>query len=324
MDELNNLPQDNKPDDDNSQTRNKENSPLGKINPRISPITAAFIGLFGGFFLYQIVGGFLTLAILGFNLHNAPVQSLRLMTMAGQILFILLPALVFAKWFYEDVTEIIRFRFPRWEEILLFTLGIVILTPLLQYYLSIQTYFIDTWAHSSHFIYSIKTALDKLNDLVDKSYGNLLTVHSIFSGVIVVIVVALVPAVCEEVMFRGFIQRSFEFKIKPFWAALITAFFFGVYHFNPYELLPLIFLGFYFGFAAYKSNSIFVPMSLHFFNNFTAVIFYFIFGEDDVLNDSLSKNFDLNSSLIILLALIILFGVVLFLINKFYAKAKNE
>jgi len=324
MDDLNNLPQDDKPEDNNPQLPGKENSSLSKIHPRISPITAAFIGLFGGFFLYQIVGGLLTLAIFGFDLHNSSVQSLRLMTMAGQILFILLPALIFAKWFYEDVTEIIRFRFPRWEEILLFTLGIVILTPLLQYYLSIQTYFIERWASSSHFINSIKTMLDKLNDLVDKSYGNLLSVHSIFSGVLVVIVVAVVPAICEEVMFRGFIQRSFEFKIKPFWAAIITAFFFGVYHFNPYGLLPLIALGFYFGYSAYMSNSIFVPMSLHFFNNFTAVIFYFIFGEDDVLNNSVSKNFDLNSSIIILLALIILFGVVMFLINKYYAKAQSE
>ncbi len=297
---------------------------LRKIHPRISPITAAFIGLFGGFFLYQVIGGFLTLAIFGFDLKNSSVQGLRLMTMAGQILFILLPALVFSKWFYEDVSEIIRFRFPRWEEILLFTLGIVILTPLLQYYLSIQTFFIDKWANTFQFVHNIKNALDKLNDLMDKSYGNLLSVHSVFSGIVVVIVVSIIPALCEEVMFRGFIQRSFEFRLKPIWAALITAIFFGVYHFNPYGLLPLIMLGFYFGYAAYMSKSIFVPMSLHFFNNFTAVIFYFIFGEDDVLNSSINKNFDLNSSLLILITLIILFGVVIYLINKYYAKAKSN
>ena len=313
-------------DKENSENKFNEfiDPSLRKIHPRISPITAAFIGLFGGFFLYQVIGGFLTLAIFGFDLKNSSVQGLRLMTMAGQILFILLPALVFSKWFYEDVSEIIRFRFPRWEEILLFTLGIVILTPLLQYYLSIQTFFIDKWANTFQFVHNIKNALDKLNDLMDKSYGNLLSVHSVFSGIVVVIVVSIIPALCEEVMFRGFIQRSFEFRLKPIWAALITAIFFGVYHFNPYGLLPLIMLGFYFGYAAYMSKSIFVPMSLHFFNNFPAVIFYFIFGEDDVLNSSINKNFDLNSSLLILITLIILFGVVIYLINKYYAKAKSN
>ncbi|MHB8579778.1 MAG: CPBP family glutamic-type intramembrane protease [Ignavibacteriaceae bacterium] len=325
MDDLNTNPvQNNIPDNKNPEEGNpRDNHPGKNIHPRISPITAAFIGLFGGFFLYQIVGGLLTLAVFGFNLRSAPAQSIRLMTMAGQILFILLPALIFAKWFYEDVTEIIRFRLPRWEEILLFTLGIVILTPLLQYYLSIQNYFINQWAISSPLIHSLKSSLDKLNDMVDKTYGNLLTVHTVFGGLLVIIVVAIVPAICEEVMFRGYIQRSFEFKLKPFWAALITAVFFGIYHFNPYGLLPLIGLGFYFGYAAYMSNSIAVPMSLHFFNNFTAVIFYFIFGQDDSLSSSVDKNFDLNSSLLILVALIFLFGVVMYLINKYYAKTKN-
>ncbi|HUX93354.1 MAG TPA: CPBP family intramembrane glutamic endopeptidase [Ignavibacteriaceae bacterium] len=325
MDDLNTNPiQNNIPDNNNPEEGNQGGNLPGKnIQPRISPITAAFIGLFGGFFLYQIVGGLLTLAVFGFDLKSAPVQSVRLMTMAGQILFILLPALIFAKWFYEDVTEIIRFRLPRWEEILLFTLGIVILTPLLQYYLSIQNYFINQWAISSPLIHSLKSSLDKLNDMVDKTYGSLLTVHTVFGGLLVIIVVAIVPAICEEVMFRGYIQRSFEFRLKPFWAALITAVFFGIYHFNPYGLLPLIGLGFYFGYAAYMSNSIAVPMSLHFFNNFTAVIFYFIFGQDDSLSSSVDKNFDLNSSLLILVALIFLFGVVMYLINKYYAKVKN-
>ncbi len=325
MDDLNTNPiQNSIPDNNNPEEGNQGSNLPGKnIQPRISPITAAFIGLFGGFFLYQIVGGLLTLAVFGFDLKSAPAQSVRLMTMAGQILFILLPALIFAKWFYEDVTEIIRFRLPRWEEILLFTLGIVILTPLLQYYLSIQNYFINQWAISSPLIHSLKSSLDKLNDMVDKTYGSLLTVHTVFGGLLVIIVVAIVPAICEEVMFRGYIQRSFEFRLKPFWAALITAVFFGIYHFNPYGLLPLIGLGFYFGYAAYMSNSIAVPMSLHFFNNFTAVIFYFIFGQDDSLSSSVDKNFDLNSSLLILVALIFLFGVVMYLINKYYAKVKN-
>ncbi|MHB8336714.1 MAG: CPBP family glutamic-type intramembrane protease [Ignavibacteriaceae bacterium] len=325
MDDLNTNPiQNSIPDNNNPEEGNQGSNLPGKnIQPRISPITAAFIGLFGGFFLYQIVGGLLTLAVFGFDLKSAPAQSVRLMTMAGQILFILLPALIFAKWFYEDVTEIIRFRLPRWEEILLFTLGIVILTPLLQYYLSIQNYFINQWAISSPLIHSLKSSLDKLNDMVDKTYGSLLTVHTVFGGLLVIIVVAIIPAICEEVMFRGYIQRSFEFRLKPFWAALITAVFFGIYHFNPYGLFPLIGLGFYFGYAAYMSNSIAVPMSLHFFNNFTAVIFYFIFGQDDSLSSSVDKNFDLNSSLLILVALIFLFGVVMYLINKYYAKVKN-
>ncbi len=321
--------QNNKSNLEETQTEkpqgNKDDQSPGKNHLfRISPITAALIGLFGGFFLYQVVGGLLTLLVFGFDITSASVNGLRLMTIAGQILFILLPALIFSKIFYEDVSHIIRFKFPKWEEIFLFTIGIAVLTPLIQYYLSIQNYFIDIWSNNSSLVKTLKSFLDKLNDMVDKTYGNLLTARTILEGLLVIVVVSVVPAICEEVMFRGFIQKSFEFKIKPFWAALITAIFFGLYHFNPYGLIPLIALGFYFGFAAYTSNSIFIPIVLHFINNFLAIIFYFIFGNDDVINTTVTKNFNLLSSVMIMLGLIALFGVIIYLIKRYYSHASNS
>ncbi|MBK7630941.1 MAG: hypothetical protein IPJ23_09620 [Ignavibacteriales bacterium] len=81
----------------------KENDPDydpdDDLTYEISPVAAAFIGLAGGFFLYQIVGSLLTFLIFGMDLESIPVHSLRLMTMAGQILFILLPALLFQNGF---------------------------------------------------------------------------------------------------------------------------------------------------------------------------------------------------------------------------------
>lgn len=309
MDDFNNIP----------PQEGFENKPGNKSNlPKISPITAGFIGLIGGFFLYQVVGGLLTLVVFGFDIQNAPVNSVRLMTIAGQILFMLLPSLMLAKAFYGDVTEVIRFYLPNWEEIFLFTIGLAILTPLMQYFLSIQNHYFTLWAAHSNLVHSIKVFFDRLNDLVDKTYGDLLTAKSAVDGIFVVIVAAVIPAICEEVMFRGFIQKSFEYRLKPFTAALLTAVFFGLYHFNPYALIPLIALGLYFGFAAYKSGSIFVPISLHFINNFLAVIFYFIFGDDDVINTAVNKSFDLSSSLMIFGGLAVLFTGTMFLINRYY------
>jgi membrane protease YdiL (CAAX protease family) len=323
MNELNSQqtsPEENPDENQDQKNDSTGQSEQGGIRPRISPIAAAFIGLFGGLFLYQVVGGMLTLLILGINFETAPVNSVRLLTMGGQILFILLPALVFSKWFYEDVSSIIRVRVPAWQEFALFGIGILILTPLLEYFVLVQNYFIDIWAANSSFINSIKSALDTLNDLLEKSYGDLLTAHNIGEGLLVIAVVAIVPAICEETMFRGFIQKSFEFRIKPVWAALFTAIFFGLYHFNPYGLIPLTILGFYFGFAAYMSNSILIPMSLHFINNFIAVMVYFIIGNEDLINTTPDTKIDLNSSVeMIVLLTILMVGLILF-IKKYYSK----
>ena len=296
-------------------------TPVQQFNPQISPIAAAFIGLIGGFFLYQIVGGLLTLLIFGLDIENAPVNGIRLMTMAGQILFILLPALVFSRFFYSDVTKFLRIKIPNWKEVLLFTIGIAILTVLLQNYLYIQNYFIDQLANSVPLIKTIKELLDTLNAYVEKTYGSLLQANSVYEGILIVFVVAIVPALSEEAMFRGLVQRSFEMKMKPFYAALITAIFFGVNHFNPYGLIPLILLGLYFGFAAYMSGSIIVPIILHFLNNFTAVMLYFIFGDDELISSTVQKPVELGSSFLLLLTMAMLFAGVLLTIKKYYSKA---
>lgn len=291
------------------------------VKSNISPIAAAFIGLLGGFFLYQFVGGLLSLLIFGFDLESASVTGLRLMTMAGQILFILLPAIVFSKIFYENVNKILRFKLPDWKEISLFTIGIIILTPLLQSYLYIQNYYIGIWAKNSEFINSIKSFFDSLNELVEKTYGNLLSAGNVFELLFVVLIVAVVPALAEEFMFRGYIQRSFELKIKPVFAALITATFFSLYHFNPYGFIPLIVLGFYFGFAAYASKSLIIPIFLHFLNNFSAVLLFYIVGDDELIKSdvTVAQDGELFFYASATIGLLFLFFILIFIIKKYYS-----
>jgi len=288
--------------------------------PLISPIAAAFLGLLGGFILYQFLGGLLTLLIFGFDIEAAPVDGLRFMTIIGQILFIMVPALLFSKWIYGDISKIISLKLPNWKELSLFILGIVILTPLLQSYLYIQNYFIEQLAASSQLVDSIKNLLDSLNELIEKTFGNLIRADNIIEMLFVVITISIVPAITEEVMFRGYIQRSFEFRLKPYWAALITAVFFAAYHFNPYGIIPLAVLGFYFGFAAYSSQSLVIPMILHFLNNFFAVILYFIIGDEELIQSDVSDPSSLNMNVQYFFIMLILFIGLIFLISRYYKK----
>ncbi|MCU0343319.1 MAG: CPBP family intramembrane metalloprotease [Ignavibacterium sp.] len=308
---------------DNSLENNPDYDPDNDLTFEISPVAAAFIGLAGGFFLYQILGSLLTILIFGLDLESIPVNSLRLMTMAGQILFILLPALLFAKWIYSDVGKIIRIRKPDLKELGLFITGIIILTPLLQAFLYIQNYYLDFFAKNSSFINSVKSFFDSLNEMVEKTYGNLLSASNIFEFALVVIVVAIVPALSEETMFRGFIQRSFELRYKKYYGAIITAIFFSLYHFNPYGLIPLFILGAFFGFAAYKSKTLLIPMFLHFLNNFSAVTLYHIIGDDELLKSDASINPDeLSSYVFMFLGLTALFVGLIVFINKYYSSKK--
>lgn len=320
---MENFDQEKKEDEVNPSTQIDSEQPAVKLTPRISPVKAGLLGLGGGFFLYQIFGGMISLAILGLDIENAPQTSFRLMQIASQILFILLPALIFAKLIYEDVTTVIRFRFPSLKEVGIFLAGVLLLTSLLQEYLNLQNYYFEKLAASFSIINSLKESFDSISKMLEGAYGKLLAVNNFADALLVVLVIAVTPAICEEVMFRGFIQTSFELKWKKFGGALVTAIFFGVYHFNPYALLPLILLGLYFGYAAYKSDSIFIPMILHFVNNFAAVLLFFIIGDSELLQNKVIPMEDVGRSWLSFGFQSLLFITMLFYINHFYKK-KNE
>lgn len=306
-----------------SEDNNNFNSG-SKLNPIMSPITAAIIGLVSIFVLYQIGGSIITLLIFGMNFKNADINSIRLLTMGSQILFILLPSLLLAKAIYVDVTEVIRFRFPAWNEVGLFLIGLIILIPLLQNFLYLQNYFLDWISQVSPIMHNLKNTLDKLDKIVESTYGNLLKANNFAEGILIILVVSVTPAICEEIFFRGFVQKSFELRLKPIWAIFITAVFFGLYHFSPYGLIALIVLGTYLGFSAYKTNSIFVPMVLHFTNNFISIILFFIFGNDELLKTKVPVTPDIETHLIFFLSLTIVFVFFIMFIRKYFSNLKTK
>lgn len=293
------------------------------IIPKVSPLFAAFFGLGAVFFLYQVVGGFLTLAIFGIDFTDDNVNALRIMTTAGQVMLILLPALILTKVIYEDVTYVIKFRSAAMAEIGLFSVGLFILTPGMQSFLYIQNYVMEKLAENISFIYSIKSALDGLDKSMESTYALLLSASSPVEGLLVVFVVAVTPAICEEVFFRGYVQGSFEFKVGKLPAALFTAIVFSLYHFNPYGLMPLMVLGLYFGFAAYRTNSLLVPIILHFLNNFVSVIAYMIYGKEEVLTSEAITAENLQMSIGIFVTCSLIFMGFIYLLNYYYEKRKK-
>ena len=252
------------------------------------------------------------------------MNLMRLLTIGSQILFILFPAILFSKLVFEDVTSIIRFRIPKPKEVGLFTIGMILLVPLLQDYLHIQNYIFAELAKSFSFVQIIRDFLDSLDKLVAESYLQILTANNIIEYILVIFTVSITPAICEEFFFRGFVQKSFEFKQKPFIAILLTSLFFGFYHFNPYGLLPLIALGMYLGYSVYKSDSIIIPIILHFLNNFIAIIAFFVFGEEELMQSNFVDIENISTHVISFTLLLVLFVGFLIFISRNYSKIINS
>jgi uncharacterized protein len=308
---------------ENPQPEEPEKNETGKLKPRISPVGAAFMALFLIFILYQGMGGILTVVVLGFDLEKMDPSLLRLMTIAGQMLFILLPTLILAKVLYVDVSAVIRFKYPRAKEAGLFFIGFFIVLPLMQNLSYLQSLVIDKLAAANSIVHQIKDFFDSMDKYVGVSYTSLFSVKSVFDVIIIVVAVSVTPAVCEEIFFRGFIQKSFELKWKPFMSIAVTSIVFAVYHFNPYGFIPLVLLSAFLGYAAYKSGSIFIPMSIHFANNFIMIILYFVVGVQAVDSKPLPE-VQISSYLIMLFFNVIALCVWIYFVQKFYKKTETN
>ncbi|PID58393.1 MAG: CPBP family intramembrane metalloprotease domain-containing protein [Ignavibacteriae bacterium] len=307
----------------NENFENTENQHNNKLTPTMAPNKAAILGLIAVFFIFQFGGGLLTVAIFGSNFKDADQNLIRLFTIGSQILFILFPAILLSKLVFEDVTEVVRFRFPDRKEIGLFVIGLMILIPLTQYYLYFQNYFLAELSKEYSFIHSVKIFLDEIDKLAQSTYLQLLSANYFYEYFLVIFTVAVTPAICEEFFFRGFVQKSFEFKQKPFTAILLTSLFFGFYHFNPYGLIPLILLSFYLGYAVYKSNSIFTSIVLHFLNNFFAIMVFFIYGKDELIQSNVLNSETLTEDIIVFIVLLLLFIGFFIIVNRNYFKIIN-
>lgn len=87
-----------------------------------------------------------------------------------------------------------------------------------------------------------------------------------------IIGLGLLPALVEEVIFRGVLTRSLAARFDPVIAVVGSAAAFGVYHVLPIQMLPTFVLGLWLGILTVRSRSIVPAMITHFTNNLIAIV----------------------------------------------------
>ena len=99
-------------------------------------------------------------------------------------------------------------------------------------------------------------------------------INSIFNTVpapVQLLIVAVMPAVCEEAMHRGFIQHSFQ-SVRSDWVIILSmGLIFGIFHMDPYRFLPTAILGIGLSYVMQKTHNIFLPALFHFVHNFISI-----------------------------------------------------
>lgn len=199
-----------------------------------------------GMFLYL---GSLLLFMAGTYLFRGLPRALTLLFLQ---LLVVLPALIAAPLVRRpSMGRLLGFKAPAPRDLLL-TLGLAFFTmPLIQLLSSlVLTVLPDSGTYLQHLEHSFSP--DGLGVVAWQAW----------------LLVALLPALCEEIMFRGMLlgslRRSGLGRMK---AVLFSAVLFGMFHLDPYRLLPTVLLGTMMGAVVAVSGSLWTGVLYHFVNN---------------------------------------------------------
>lgn len=111
--------------------------------------------------------------------------------------------------------------------------------------------------------------------------SGLLITNSSFELIFNIVIIAAIPAIGEELIFRGIIQRRLGQAIRnPVVVIWLAAFMFSAFHMQFEGFLPRLLLGALLGYLYYWSKNLWVPIIAHFMNNFLQIMAQYLYQEE--------------------------------------------
>ncbi len=274
----------------------------------ISPPAFAAISLFIIFLIYQGIGGVISYLLFGLTPSVENAGLLRFVTGAGEVLFIAVPTLFLIRLATRSSSDFLRLRIPSAGVLLLPLIGIISLQQMLQVYLVFQ----DRIPLPP----DVQNLVRQLQDMIEQMTNLLAGAATPRELGAVLLVIGLIPAVCEELLFRGLVMRSLERTLGPLSAIVLTGVIFAAYHLNPFTFVPLAVLGAYLGFLAVRSGSIWTSVAAHFYNNAYACISLYYTKSDSFIPGGDPEKMSTGTLLLIFW----FFGVILILSSIYFLR----
>jgi membrane protease YdiL (CAAX protease family) len=292
----------------------------------ISHAALAILWVITAFILFQIFGGIIAFIlifikssafsggmnaqhILTFTSHNIGLVFFG--NSIGQILFLALATWVFCKAQVQPSGRRSFLRLQSFDN----TLKMVGIAFLLMIAIQPVIWFVgwlNTLIPVPHFMHSLQVQqMGVIKDYLSGK-GHLW---------LVLLNIAVVPAFCEELLFRGYALRSFQKSWGAVAAMIVTGIIFGIFHLEPLNFLPLAGIGILLAYLTWVTQSIFPAMVAHFVNNGTSVLIAKFYPHATMAATTAEKM--PSAGLLILSIIISAFLVYLLVENKMNPKRKG-
>jgi len=303
--------------------------PLGELSP-FAKLVFVVLLVISGFIIFFLAGIFLAIPFFHVNLLNnmsvltefndpQAVSLLKYFQLIQSVGFFIVPAIL-AGWFFEG-NPIGYLKVNKISPLTIFILTIVIMfvsLPAINWIISVNEMMkLPTILHGVE--QWMKDTEDQATQLTD-AFLNTDTIGGLGVNLLMI---AIIPAIGEEMLFRGILQRLFSEWFRNIHVAIFfTAFIFAAIHLQFYGFLPRMLLGIIFGYLFFWSGSLWLPIFAHFLNNGSAVIISFLVSRNAVKQDY--QDFGSTDNVFLIAGSIILTGLCLFWIYRITKEKKKD
>lgn len=227
-----------------------------------------------------LVSGLDIAGLSGNFFNNAAAKNINLLRyfmISQDIALFIVPALIIRKMLLSEFqTSLNDFGVPRINAIVLVVVLTFCIFPITSFtgYLNAEMKLPDWLSGLEQWI---KAKENDASGLLDQ----LIPAENFGVLIFNIIVIAVIPAISEELIFRGVFQRIFYGFFKSAHPAIwLTAFLFSAVHLQFYGFIPRFILGLVLGYLFFWSGNLCLPMISHFVNNAFPVIVIYVQGMD--------------------------------------------
>lgn len=266
--------------------------------------------------VFQFLGAFLAAWIYGFSIsdvlelgtYDDPkyVAAAKLIQILGSVGTFVVPALLFSYLFAGDIFSYYNFRNPtNTVSMLLVVLMMISIIPFINYMAEINLKMEIPFR-------ALDQMLRSLEGTAEEMMVAFTATKSIWGLLVNLLMIGVIAAVGEELIFRGVLQRLMIQMVKnSHLAIVITALLFSAFHFQFFSFLPRFVLGLLLGYLMFYGRSIWYPILAHFVNNAMGVIYYYFNsrGSADDMLEEIGTSTLIPVAAVVSLALFLVFGV---------------
>lgn len=196
------------------------------------------------------------------TIHEA-IVSLKILQTCQAIGLFVLPGFLLSMYFSSKPLEYLGFKRINFNSVFLTILIIIFAFPAINLLASLnEQIHLPEWL----------TSMDVKAEALTRAFMNV----NNFGGLLVnIFMIAILPAVGEELIFRGILQKLFtELTGKVIWGILISAALFSAMHMQFQGFIPRFALGILLSYLYVWSGSLWLSIIAHFINNLIAIVGY--------------------------------------------------